>query len=148
VLINRITNRVTIPEGTISVDIYRRLSDQTKIPVADFTAAAKNPVALGIPDWWLTRTDGKKMLRPPSIEGFLYPDTYELPPHPTAAGVLRMMVNRLPDRDRRSALRRQRAGQPAHHAVRGGWFAASIAQVEATYDKDMPGVARVLYNRA
>ena len=41
-------------------------------------AAGKDPEALGVPDFWFNRTDGQKVTK--SIEGFLFPDTYEFQP--------------------------------------------------------------------
>ena len=46
--------KVTIPEGTISFDIYTLLSKQTGIPVSEFITAAKDPVALGVDTSWFT----------------------------------------------------------------------------------------------
>ena len=79
---NRVVNGVTIPEGTITLNIYQMLSEKTKIPVKEFEAAAKDPDALGVPEFWFKRDDGKKGAK--SIEGFLYPATYEIPPKATA----------------------------------------------------------------
>ncbi len=44
------------------------------------------------PSWWFKRKDGKKSAK--SVEGFLYPDTYEFAPKPTADKILRMMIGR------------------------------------------------------
>ena len=88
---------MTIPEGTITLTIYQSLSKQTKIPVKDFQAAAKDPVKLGVPEFWFKREDGKK--GPKSLEGFLYPSTYEIPPKATAEQILSMMVDQFLERD-------------------------------------------------
>ena len=54
----------------------------TNIPLADFQAATKDPIAAGVPDWWFNRRDGKQAAK--SIEGFLFPQTYEFNPGVTA----------------------------------------------------------------
>jgi UPF0755 protein len=141
---SRVVNGVTIPEGTISLNIYAILSQQTKIPVAEFKAAAKDPVKLGVPATWFKREDGKKVQK--SIEGFLYPSTYEIPPKATAEQILSMMVDeflrvtqQLNFADR---VQKERKISPYEALI-----TASIAQAEAVDPKDLAKVSRVIYNR-
>ncbi|HEX7744070.1 MAG TPA: endolytic transglycosylase MltG [Micromonosporaceae bacterium] len=142
---NRVVNGLTIPEGRTAKQVFKLLSAKTKIPVAQFEAAAKDPVALGVPAWWFNRTDGKKS--PRSIEGFLFPDTYEIPAKATAAGILREMVQnfltvtgemRFADR-----VQAERGGVSPYEAL----TVASLAQAEAGNKDDLGKVARVAYNR-
>ncbi|MFG3554713.1 endolytic transglycosylase MltG [Micromonospora sp. NPDC047557] len=142
---NKIVNGLTIPEGRTSKNIYKLLSDKTKIPVKEFEAAAKNPEALGVPDWWFKRDDGKKVVK--SIEGFLYPDTYEIPPKATAESILKLMVDnflsvtgemKFADR-----VQKERKVSPYEALI-----VASLAQAEAGNKDDLGKVARVAYNRA
>ncbi|TNH31423.1 endolytic transglycosylase MltG [Micromonospora orduensis] len=142
---NRIVNGITIPEGRTSKNIYKLLSEKTKIPVKDFEAAAKDPEALGVPDWWFTRGDGKKVVK--SVEGFLYPDTYEIPPKATAESILKLMVDnflsvtgemKFADR-----VQKERGGVSPYEAL----IVASLAQAEAGNKDDLGKVARVAYNR-
>src|SRR5690349_24338179 len=86
----RVTNGITIPEGKTANQIYDILAKATGVPVAEFKAAGKDPVALGIPDFWFNRTDKQK--KTVSIEGFLFPDTYEFPPKASATEYLQLMV--------------------------------------------------------
>jgi UPF0755 protein len=146
-LANRVSNKITITEGMISQQIFETLSKATKIPVAQFTDAAKNPIALGIPDWWFKRQDGHPQPNPPSIEGFLYPATYDFDPNADAAGILKTMVQNFltVTGDLKFA---DDAQQKFGLSPYEGLIAASIAQVEAVFPEDMGGVARVLYNRA
>jgi UPF0755 protein len=83
-----------------------------------------------------------------TIEGFLYPATYEFDPGTDATTILKTMVGnflsvvgQLKFTDN---VQQQLGGISPYEAL----IAASIAQVEAQKAKDMPGVARVLYNRA
>ena len=143
-LINKASNQVTLAEGLISLQIFDKLSKATNIPVDNFKNAAKDPVALGIPDWWFKRQDGKAVT--PSIEGFLYPATYEFDPGTDATTILKQMVNQFltVTGDLKFADSTQPLGLSPYEAL----IAASITQVEAKFAADMPGVARVLYNRA
>ncbi|MGV9212648.1 endolytic transglycosylase MltG [Micromonospora sp. RB23] len=142
---NKIVNGITIPEGRTSKNIYKLLSDKTKIPVKEFEAAAKDPEALGVPDWWFKRDDGKKIVK--SVEGFLYPDTYEIPPKATAESILKLMVDnflsvtgemKFADR-----VQKERKVSPYEALI-----VASLAQAEAGNKDDLGKVARVAYNRA
>jgi UPF0755 protein len=141
---SRIVNGVTIPEGTITLAIYDILSKETKIPVADFKAAAKDPVALGVPDFWFKRDDGKKS--PKSVEGFLYPSTYEIPPKATAEQILKMMVAEfLRVTEQLNFV--DKAQQERKISPYEALITASIAQAESVDPKDFPKVSRVIYNR-
>ncbi|MFE9917485.1 endolytic transglycosylase MltG [Micromonospora sp. NPDC005553] len=142
---NKIVNGLTIPEGRTSFNIYKLLSEKTKIPVKDFQAAAKDPEGLGVPDWWYTRGDGKKSVK--SIEGFLFPDTYEIPPKSTAESILKLMVNRFlsvtGEMKFADQVQEKRKVSPYEALI-----VASLAQAEAGNKDDLGKVARVAYNRA
>ena len=142
---NKIVNGLTIPEGRTAKNVYKLLSEKTDIPVKEFETAAKDPEALGVPDWWFKRSDGKKIK--PSIEGFLFPDTYEIPPKATAETVLKLMVENflsvtgeMKFADRVQA---ERGGVSPYEAL----VVASLAQAEAGNKDDLGKVARVAYNR-
>ena len=142
---NKVTNQVTIPEGRTAKNVYKILSDKTKIPVKEFEAAAKDPEALGVPAFWFNRKDGKKVTK--SIEGFLYPDTYEMPPNATAEGILKDMVaNFLTVTTELKFVETVEAnlgGVSPYEAL----IVASLAQAEAGNKDDLGKVARVAYNR-
>ncbi|MDT4987737.1 MAG: hypothetical protein QOI74_1831 [Micromonosporaceae bacterium] len=144
VLVNKIAFRVTIPEGTISTDVFAVVSKATRIPVADLQAAAKDPVALGVPDWWFTRGDGKPAAK--NIEGFLFPATYDFDPGVDARTVLAAMVDKFNTvvGDLKFS---DKAQNDRHISPYEALIAASIAQAEAPLAADMSKVARVLYNR-
>lgn len=140
----RISNKVTVPEGKITKDIYKLLSEKTGIPEAEFETAAQDPIGLGVPESWFTRDDGKESAR--SAEGFLFPATYELPRDGTAKTILAAMVTKflavVEKLDFVNRVRNERHIEP-YEALIG----ASIAQVEAPLADDMAKVTRVLYNR-
>lgn len=142
---NRVVNGLTIPEGRTAKNVYKLLSEKTKIPVKEFETAAKDPAALGVPDWWFKRTDGKNVK--PSIEGFLFPDTYEIPPKATAESILKLMVDNFlavtGQMEFADRVQKERGGISAYEAL----IVASLAQAEAGNKDDLGKVARVAYNR-
>lgn len=140
-----LVNQVTIPEGKTMWDTYAILSKASGMPVADFEKAA--PEALKkIPDYWFTRSDGKKPIK--SLEGFLFPDTYRFDPEASAQDMLEVMVDQFltvtGDLKFTDTVERDRGGLTPFEAL----TVASLAQVEALHEGDMGKVARVAYNRA
>ena len=79
---NKVDYTVTIPEGTTVSGIYQSLADVTGLSFDDFKAAGADFVSLGVP------------AEAPSVEGFLFPATYEFQPGQTAAEMLKTMVDR------------------------------------------------------
>ncbi len=142
---SRLVSRVTLPEGMTYLETFAKLSAATNIPVADFEAAAKDPVALGVPSLWFTRRDKKEVKK--SIEGFLYPATYEFNPGLDATTVLKAIVakfNAEMEKTNFIALATQNLNLSPFEVL----IAASIAQVEGRFPEDQAKIARVLYNRA
>lgn len=143
-LINKVTNLLTIPEGLTSKKTLALLAEKTKIPLANFTAAAKDPIKLGVPDWWFKRTDGKAATK--SVEGFLFPDSYELAPNETAESILKKMVDRfntvVGDMKFADTVQSERQISPYEALI-----VASLAQAESGNTEDLGKIARVAYNR-
>ena len=144
-LANRVSSGVTITEGEISTEVFAALAKATNLPVTDFQNAAKDPVALGVSPDWFTRQDGKPVQN--SIEGFLYPATYEFDPGVDATAILKkIIVNFNAEMTKLDFLNQVQA--TLHISPFEALIAASIAQVEGRFPDDMAGIARVLYNRA
>lgn len=141
---SRLVNAVTIPEGRTAIQVYTLLSKALDIPAKEFAELAEDPIALGVPDWWFTRNDGKESTV--SIEGFLFPDTYEFGPDATAESVLHTMVQRFLDvtgeLDFAERVEKERKISPYEALI-----VASLAQAEAGTAEDLGKVARVAYNR-
>src|SRR5689334_18550325 len=78
---NRSVPRVTVREGLWKSEVFAALSKGTGVPVADYTAAAKDAAAIGLPA-------GAKG----NVEGYLFPATYEFPAKATATQQLKIMV--------------------------------------------------------
>jgi UPF0755 protein len=140
---SKLVNKVTLAEGLTFQDTFKKLAEATKLKYEDFEAAAKDPQALGIPDFWFKRTDGKGVA--PGLEGFLFPATYEFPPNVDAVGVLKIIVKRFNQEIEKLGFI-DTVQSTLHISPYEALIAASIAQVEGL-DKDQAGIVRVLYNR-
>ncbi|MBV1850382.1 endolytic transglycosylase MltG [Catellatospora tritici] len=142
---NRVVNGVTIPEGLSTFRVYELLAQKTKIPAEKFAEAAKDPVALGVPEWWFNRSDKKHY--PPSVEGFLFPETYDFAPDADAETILRTMVNHFltvtGELHYAEQVQSELGGITPYEAL----IVASLAQAEAGNADDLGKVARVAYNR-
>jgi UPF0755 protein len=125
---NRITFKVTIPEGSVLTKTFAALSDATGIPVSDFEAASADPTVFGIP------------AEAPSVEGFLFPATYNFDPNQDATAIIQTMVDEMNARldtlgvelsDRYSVLT----------------FAALVQREAGPNTDDFAKIARVFQNR-
>ena len=125
---NKITQRVTIPEGTTLPSALTLLSEATGLPLADFQAAAKDYVALGVPK------------TAPSLEGYLFPATYPLEPGQTATQVLQVLVNEM-------FTRLDAAGVAPEDRHRVLTMAALIQREAGSNPDDFYKVSRVFKNR-
>jgi UPF0755 protein len=88
---NRTLSGVTIVEGDTMMEAFTKLSEYTGVPYEDFAEAAKDPEALGVDPLWF---EGFSEMQEKSVEGFLYPSTYEFDETMTAADMLSAMVAR------------------------------------------------------
>jgi UPF0755 protein len=137
-------SKVTLPEGLTYQETFAKLSQGTGIPVSEFEALAKDPVALGIPDFWFTRQDKKPVQK--SIEGFLFPATYDFNPGVDAKTVLTAVIKKFNDEMAKLDFI-NKVQTNLHISPYEALIAASIAQVEGIFPDDQANIARVLYNR-
>jgi UPF0755 protein len=142
---SRVTGGVTIQEGKTAKQTFDILAKATDIPAKDFAAAAKDPIELGVPDWWFKRDDKKPVAK--TIEGFLYPDTYEFDPSMGATDILKTMVNRFNTVVGEMGFADQ-VQQNLSVSPFEGLIVASLTQAESGTAADDPKIARVAYNRA
>lgn len=142
---NRIFRGVLLREGLITLEVYQILADKLGLKVDDLKRAAEDPVRLGVPDWWFKRKDGTQAEKR-SLEGFLFPATYEFAPNVNAEQALRTMVQHFlqvtgslnfPDR-----VQQDRQISPYEALI-----AASIVEAEVATPEDMGKAARAIYNR-
>lgn len=131
---SKLVDRATIPEGYTVARTLESLADQTEIPLADFQAAAASADQLGLPAW----SNGQ-------LEGFLYPDTYDISPDATAVEILTDMVGHFNEVAIETGLEANAAavGLTPYELL----TLASLVQSEVTVEAERPLVARVIYNR-
>lgn len=127
------TYKLTVPEGLTIKEMAPLIEARTGIPAEEFLRAAREYRLNFTPD-----QDVEFM-----VEGFLFPDTYQMPYRVTADELIAMMVNRFI----------KMAGvEPME--IRGRllsiWEIATIASLieeEAKLDVDRPKISGVIYNR-
>ena len=141
---SRVRGGVTIEEGKTARQVYATLAKATKVPEEDFIAAGKDPLALGVPKSWFEREDGQKQSR--SIEGFLFPDTYEFKEGLTAKQMLSEMVKHFLAQDKKLKFS-ERVPKERKISPYEALIVASLAQAESGNDDDTGKIARVAYNR-
>lgn len=141
---NLVVVKVAIPDGSTMWDTYAILAEQTGIPVADFEAAASEPEKLGLTADWFARKDGKEAVI--SVEGFLFPGTYDLDPGASAQEILQTMVDRFFEVAAKVKFTSNAAalGLSPHEVL----TVASLVQVQAATEAELPKAARIVYNRA
>lgn len=125
--------RLVIPEGWMATQIAARVAEQTGVPVDSVVGIVADegaPERFGVPG--------------PTLEGYLYPATYELPMGTPPEGVVRTLVNRY----KRAWTPRMRAradslGMSEREVV----TLASIVEKEARDWRERPRIAAVYHNR-
>lgn len=130
----RVLARLTVPEGLTAAATLKLIADRTKLPLADLQAAAKDTAALGLPGYAKGR-----------VEGFLFPETYDVQPGTSAAEVLRSMVEMYKQKVDTSGLSGRAAdvGLDPYKLL----IVASMVERETQRVEERPKVARVIYNR-
>ncbi|MDF1479799.1 endolytic transglycosylase MltG [Leifsonia sp. H3M29-4] len=125
---NKVTAQLLITEGTVLPNALEIIASTTGIPLEEVQAAAADPTKYGVP------------AQAPSLEGYLFPATYELDGTETAEGILQLMVTTMFEH-------LDSFGVPVEqrHEV---LTKASIVQREAGFNPDdFFKVARVFQNR-
>ena len=141
---NRVVDGFTVVEGKTHFEIFAELSEEYGVPVEEFEAAAADPVALGVPEFWFENFETDQEV---SIEGFLFPATYEFDEGDTAADMLGAMVAKFNETMEEIDFH----GELEDNGMDlEPWMVlqiASIIQAESGHPDDDPKIARVLYNR-
>ena len=128
--------KVTFPEGfTIQQMADRLAQEQPRLNAAEFLAAANAPTV-------------KSAYRPPgvaSLEGLLFPDTYQVSNADNAPQVVERMVTLMERVASQEGLDTKAAilGRSPYEIL----IVASMIEKEAKLDEDRPKIARVIYNR-
>ncbi|MDQ3737725.1 MAG: endolytic transglycosylase MltG [Actinomycetota bacterium] len=128
--------RVTFPEGFTVEQVAARLAaDGPRMTVRDFEKAAKNPEIIAA-------------LRPAgvtSLEGLLFPDTYQVSNSESEAQVIERMIVLMERVGLQEDIVSKSAalGRTPYETL----IVASIIEEEALLAEDRPKIARVIYNR-
>jgi len=116
-----------VPEGRNMFDIAAAVEDLGLFKASRFLAAASNPALI-------------RDLDPlaPSLEGYLFPDTYRLSRHTTPEGLCRIMTAKF--REEWASLRRSTGVHPTVTL-------ASLVEKESKLAEERPKIAAVFENR-
>jgi UPF0755 protein len=118
---------LVVPEGRNMFDIAAAAEQLGLFKAADFLAAASNPALI-------------RDLDPlaPTLEGYLFPNTYHLSRHTTADKLCRIMTSKF-----RDAWRGVHTTRPVHEVV----TLASLVEKEGKLPDERPRIAAVFENR-
>ncbi|MBA3021302.1 endolytic transglycosylase MltG [Propionicimonas sp.] len=131
---NLVRTRMTLKEGKWIEQQTAVMAKASGVPEADFKAAYKDWKNLGLPKWAKN-----------GLEGFLFPDTYELPDQPTASAVIKVATSQF--EQVATGLDIEARAQKLKLTPYQALIAASIVEKEVFKADDRPKVARVIYNR-
>lgn len=121
------------PEGATVLDLAQALENENLAVAADIRRAASDPALL--------RTLG---LDAPSVEGYLFPDTYQFVRGMTPAEILARMVQRMKTKLTPETRERARQRGVSVHAL---LTLASIVEREAVAQDEQRLIAAVFWNR-
>lgn len=125
---NRVMAKVTIPEGTIEVDVLAKLAKATGISADELTAAAQDVTSFGVP---ASET---------SLEGYLFPATYQFDPNVSAHDAIARLVDEM-------FSRLDKAGVAAADRHRILTLASIVQREGGAETEDLGKIARVFQNR-
>jgi len=128
------TVRIVVPEGWRATAVVTRLAANGLGELPELEALVRSPGELAPP--WLSSGD--------SLEGFLFPASYDLPVHSTATQALGAMVERFEAEVTEEVVR---ALASDDMRVRDWVTLASMVQAEAASEDEMPIIAGVFLNR-
>ena len=128
-----VTVPMTIPEGYTLLQIAPRVAELTEIPLGEVEARLRDPDTAR--EWEVPG---------PTLEGYLFPDTYRFAPGVSLDLVIRLMVNR--HRSFWTQARRARA-EALGLSEREVTTLASIIQGEARRTEEMATISGVFHNR-
>jgi UPF0755 protein len=128
-----VIHTVTIPEGLSIADIEPLLMDALDLTQDSLEAAVRDTALLH-----------RLHVPTPTLEGYLFPDTYTFPDKFSARDAVRMMVDRFEHEWKPEWTDRARAMKLTRHGI---ITLASIVEREVRKDEERPVVAAVYLNR-
>ena len=130
------TLKVTIPEGYSVEQIARTLEEKGIVKAKDFE---RNAEGFKSYDYMTTNSETKYR-----VEGFLFPDTYEIAGDFSSEDIMQMMVKQFDTE--LTAEMRERA-ESMGLSIRQLVILASLVEKEAQVEEDRPIIAQVFINR-
>ncbi len=131
-----VEHAVTVPEGFTITEIAEALVAEDLVDYTRFLNLAQRSAATFDYDFL-------RGLPTPSLEGYLYPDTYRLPRHLPERKVISVFLDRFAQVVLPRWRARAEAGVTLHEIV----TIASLVEREAKVPAEQPLIAGVLYNR-
>ena len=128
-----VIHSVTIPEGLSIADIEPLLIDALDLTQDSLDAAVRDTALLHQLD-----------IPTPTLEGYLFPDTYTFPDKTSARDAVRMMVDRFEKEWKPEWTEQARSMKLTRHGI---VTLASIVEREVRRDEERPVVAAVYLNR-
>lgn len=143
--VRRETLRFTIPEGFTVMQVADKLSEQPGFDRKTFLELAESKEPFGSVKWVADIPDDPRLRH--RLEGYLFPETYELKKESTAKDIVMRMVSEI---DRKLADlpadwpdKLKQSGLTFHQIM----TVASLIEREVVVDEERPIVASVIYNR-
>jgi UPF0755 protein len=126
------TRRVTIPEGYRIEQIAVLLEGAVGLDAAEFVRLANDPEVVA-----------RLRFYAPSLEGYLYPDTYRVELNMLEMAAIEMMTWETSRIFERNAAHAESLGMSMHDVL----TLASIIEAEALFDRERPRISAVYHNR-
>ncbi|MEA5117867.1 MAG: endolytic transglycosylase MltG [Propionicimonas sp.] len=134
---------MTLTEGQWLKTQVKQMAKATELPAKQFEKALKDLDKIGLPKWALSRAK--------TAEGFLFPDSYELPTKPKAIAVIKLTTKRFNSVAKQVDLEGRAKALSKSEKLKLSAYdlvvVASIIEREVFLPEDRPKVARVIYNR-
>jgi UPF0755 protein len=126
------TRKVTIPEGYRIEQIAALLEGAVGLDAGEFIRLTRDPEVIA-----------RLGIYAPSLEGYLYPDTYRVELNMEELEAIEMMTWETRNLTERYAARAESIGMTMHEAL----TLASIIEAEALFDRERPRISAVYHNR-
>ena len=136
---------LTIPEGYTCRQIFALLEENRVCTAVDAAAYAANGE---LNDYWFL--EGLERGSENSLEGFLFPDTYEFYKNSTPREALQKMLDNFDYRfteEMRAQIDTLNASLTGDYTIREIAIVASLIEKESADPKESPKIAGVIYNR-
>lgn len=128
--------RMTVPEGWRAIQVARLLERIGAVKASEFMAVVADPGRIAPYHDLLENA--------PSLEGYLFPDSYELDTNPSAEAIAKRMVQEF---DRRFTLELRRKAKALGLSLQQAVTLASIVEREAMLPEERRLISGVFHNR-